>query len=134
MTDPIVRVEKDGAVACVTMNRPEALNALNRALRAALVTTFTTLAEDEETEVVIFTGAGRAFTAGLDLKELGGKRRPAPMPMALKSILARSFTVSPSPSLGPSTALLLPEALSWPCFATSCCAPRKRPSPIPTPA
>ena len=73
MTDPIVRVEKDGAIACVTMNRPEALNALNRALRAALVTTFTALADDDETEVVIFTGAGRAFTAGLDLKELGGE-------------------------------------------------------------
>lgn len=35
MTDPIVRVDKDGGIACVTMNRPEALNALNRALRTA---------------------------------------------------------------------------------------------------
>jgi len=78
MTDPIVRVEKDGAIACVTMNRPEALNALNRALRAALVTTFTALADDDETEVVIFTGAGRAFTAGLDLKELGGETQASP--------------------------------------------------------
>jgi enoyl-CoA hydratase len=73
VTNPIVRVERDGALACVTMNRPDALNALNRALRAALVTTFTELAEDNKTEVVIFTGAGRAFTAGLDLKELGGE-------------------------------------------------------------
>ena len=73
MTHPILRVERDGAVALVTMNRPEALNALNRALRAALVNTFTALAEDDEIEVVIFTGAGRAFTAGLDLKELGGE-------------------------------------------------------------
>lgn len=96
MTDPIVQVDKDGAVALVTMNRPEALNALNRALRAALVTTFMALAEDDETEVVIFTGAGRAFTAGLDLKELGGNasqrrcrwrrnrywRRPSPLSQA----------------------------------------------------
>ena len=73
MTEPVVLVEKEGPVALVTMNRPKALNALSKALRAALVTTFQALAEDQETEVVIFTGAGRAFTAGLDLKELGGE-------------------------------------------------------------
>lgn len=73
MTEPVVLVEKDGPVTLVTMNRPQALNALNKTLRAALVTTFQKLAADPETEVVIFTGAGRAFTAGLDLKELGGE-------------------------------------------------------------
>jgi len=71
MTERIVLVERDGPVAIVTMNRPDALNALSRALRAELVKTFADLAEDESVRVAILTGAGRAFTAGVDLKEAG---------------------------------------------------------------
>ena len=71
MSDPIVLVERDGPVAIVTLNRPDALNALSRALRAELVHTFAKLAEDDEVRVAVLTGAGRAFTAGVDLKEAG---------------------------------------------------------------
>ncbi len=70
---PVVLLERDAGVATVTLNRPDALNALSTALRQALVRTFRELAEDDDTGVVILTGAGRAFTAGLDLKELGGE-------------------------------------------------------------
>ncbi|MDZ7827095.1 MAG: enoyl-CoA hydratase-related protein [Gammaproteobacteria bacterium] len=49
------------------------LNALSTPLRKAIVRTFRELKDDRETEVVMLTGAGRAFTAGLDLKELGGE-------------------------------------------------------------
>ncbi len=73
MTEPMVRVERDGGTTTVTLNRPEALNALSKALRAELVDTFAALKEDDETGVVILTGAGRAFCAGLDLKEMGGE-------------------------------------------------------------
>lgn len=65
-------VEKplDG-VAVVTLNRPEAMNALSKALRAALQDAFVALGADPEVRVIVLTGAGeRAFTAGLDLKEL----------------------------------------------------------------
>jgi enoyl-CoA hydratase len=71
-SDPVL-VERDEGVTTVTLNRPEALNALSTTLRQALVRTFRELKEDAGTEVVILTGAGRAFTAGLDLKELGGE-------------------------------------------------------------
>lgn len=71
MSDSIVLVERDGPVAIVTMNRPDALNALSRALRAEIVRVFAELAEDETVRVAILTGAGRAFTAGVDLKEAG---------------------------------------------------------------
>lgn len=71
MTDQIVKLERRGAVALVTLNRPEALNALNRALRAALVRVFDELARDDSVRAVVLTGAGRAFTAGVDLKEAG---------------------------------------------------------------
>src|SRR5260370_28223674 len=64
-------IEKSARVATVTLNRPEAMNALSRALRAALHEAVVGLAADPEVSVLILTGAGRAFTAGLDLKELG---------------------------------------------------------------
>ena len=58
-------------VAVVTLNRPEAMNALSRALRAALRQAMVELDADPAVKVVVLTGAGeRAFTAGLDLKEL----------------------------------------------------------------
>ena len=58
-------------VAVVTLNRPEAMNALSKALRGALSRAITGLDQDPEVRVIILTGAGeRAFTAGLDLKEL----------------------------------------------------------------
>ena len=64
-------VERQDAVAVVTFNRPEAMNALSRALRAALQQAITELDADPSVKVIVLTGAGeRAFTAGLDLKEL----------------------------------------------------------------
>ena len=71
MSENIVRVERDGPVAIVTMNRPDALNALSRALRAELVKVFTELAKDDTVRAAVLTGEGRAFTAGVDLKEAG---------------------------------------------------------------
>ena len=66
----LVTVERDGPVAVVTMNRPEAMNALSRGLRAELAAAMKAIDEDREVRAVVLTGAGtRAFTAGLDLKE-----------------------------------------------------------------
>lgn len=73
MADDIILVERDAAVALVTLNRPEALNALNHALRMAIVNVFRALKDDPEIRAVVLTGAGRAFTAGVDLKEAGEK-------------------------------------------------------------
>ena len=68
----LVLVTRDDAVATVTLNRPEAMNALSRALRAELAATMRALAADDGVRAIVLTGAGeRAFTAGLDLKELG---------------------------------------------------------------
>ncbi len=77
MTDELVLVEKDDGLATVTLNRPEALNALSGGLLASLTKTFRDLAEDDETGVVVLTGAGRAFSAGLDLKEMGSGVLPS---------------------------------------------------------
>ena len=68
----LLLIETKDRIATVTLNRPAAMNALSRALRAELDAGIRTLSADEDVDVVILTGAGtRAFTAGLDLKELG---------------------------------------------------------------
>src|ERR1700712_1538324 len=59
-------------VALVTLNRPEAANALSRAARAELAEVLATLDDDDGVGAIVITGAGeRAFSAGLDLRELG---------------------------------------------------------------
>ncbi len=68
MTDPLL-VTRDGAVATLTLNRPDAFNALNVPLKEALRDTLTALADDDEVRAVVITGAGRAFCAGQDLRE-----------------------------------------------------------------
>ncbi len=72
MSEPVILVEKTGSIATVTLNRPGAMNALSRDLRRAIAETFEDLEADENIRVAILTGAGKAFCAGLDLKELGG--------------------------------------------------------------
>jgi enoyl-CoA hydratase len=69
--DPMLTIERQDAVAVVTLNRPEAMNALSRQLRADLRQAMLELDADDTVKVIVLTGAGeRAFTAGLDLKEL----------------------------------------------------------------
>jgi enoyl-CoA hydratase len=70
MAEPVLRVEKSEGIATLTLDRPEARNALNRALRDAIREAFAALRDDGSTSAVILTGAGPAFCAGLDLKEL----------------------------------------------------------------
>ncbi len=70
MSEPVVLMEKAGGIATVTLNRPEKLNALNRELRTEFCRAMQQLRDDPEAQVVIITGAGRAFCAGLDLREL----------------------------------------------------------------
>ncbi|WP_324740568.1 enoyl-CoA hydratase [Tsuneonella sp. CC-YZS046] len=77
----VLKVERDGAVAIVTLNRPEALNALSSELCIALTETIEAADRDDSVSVLVLTGAGeRAFSAGVDLKELGSN------PDALKAI------------------------------------------------
>src|SRR5438128_4133682 len=78
----VVETERHGQVLVVRMNRPERLNALNRERRTRLAETWTEFRHSNELEVAIFTGTGRGFCAGEDMKEslqngMPGGRRPA---------------------------------------------------------
>jgi len=64
-----LRVERAGAVATVTLDRPDALNALTVPLKEALLAAFQDLAGDDGVRAIVLTGAGRAFCAGQDLRE-----------------------------------------------------------------
>ena len=73
MSQPLVTLSMDKGIATVTLNRPEKLNALNREMRGLFCRTMQGLGADPAIAVVIITGAGRAFSAGLDLNELGAE-------------------------------------------------------------
>ena len=74
MSDDVILCDVADGIATVTLNRPQAMNALNRALRKRLAEVMRAVDADDDVRVVILTGAGeRAFTAGLDLKELGSE-------------------------------------------------------------
>ena len=62
----VVTVEEQSGVALVTLNRPDANNALNRALSEAITETFLALATSETVRAIVLTGAGRSFCAGVD--------------------------------------------------------------------
>jgi enoyl-CoA hydratase len=68
-----VLVERRGAVGIVTLNRPQALNALNAALVADLGVAFDDLEFDEAIGAIIVTGSEKAFAAGADIKEMAPK-------------------------------------------------------------
>lgn len=71
MSESFVQIERNQAIATVTINRPEKLNALNREVVAALTEAFESLAGDPSVRAVILTGAGdKAFVAGADIAEI----------------------------------------------------------------
>jgi enoyl-CoA hydratase/carnithine racemase len=72
MAEPVLLYEPkgDGRIVLITLNRPQALNALNSELLAQLDRALVKFRDDESAWVAILTGSGRAFCAGADLKEM----------------------------------------------------------------
>lgn len=74
MSEPqTVRCDRDGEVATVTLDRPDALNAITPGMLSELADRLDELAADTDVRVVVVTGEGRAFSAGVDLKALGDR-------------------------------------------------------------
>jgi enoyl-CoA hydratase/carnithine racemase len=74
-----ITVEKRGATDWLTLNRPEAMNSISLGMVDDLSDYFGRLYDDRDTRIVVMRGAGRAFCAGLDIKDNAG-RDPAAVP------------------------------------------------------
>ncbi len=70
-----VKYSREGAVAVITIHRPDAMNTFNTQLRADLLAAVKTAAGDDSVRVVILNGEGRSFSAGADLKEIDSSER-----------------------------------------------------------
>jgi len=79
MTDyTTIKVEKQNGVDWLTLNRPEALNAIDTPMVTELRDYFGNLQEDRDTRIVVMQGAGKAFCAGLDIKASQAGRHEPP--------------------------------------------------------
>jgi 2-(1,2-epoxy-1,2-dihydrophenyl)acetyl-CoA isomerase len=101
MTEPVT-TERNGSTLIITINRPEALNALNRQATAALKAAFDAASRDREVGAVVLTGAGRAFCSGADLKDVSvrfdaGDTRVGDDLRQNYAPLTRSIRASPKP-------------------------------------
>lgn len=68
-----ITVEKDGGTATLTLNRPKAMNAITPTMLEELRTALVEAGDDPGVGVVVLTGAGRAFSAGVDIKAIAGE-------------------------------------------------------------
>ena len=69
MSFSTIKYEKSGAVALLTLNRPERVNAINRTMLGEIQRTLDAVEADTEVRALVVTGAGQAFSSGFDLKE-----------------------------------------------------------------
>jgi 2-(1,2-epoxy-1,2-dihydrophenyl)acetyl-CoA isomerase len=76
-----LRYEVSEGIATITLDRPDALNALTVPMKEALLAAFRSVARDRAVRAVVLTGAGRAFCAGQDLKE---RLEPGAAPLAIE--------------------------------------------------
>jgi len=63
-----IRIERQGSVAIMTLNRPESLNSWNAKMRGEMKSAVNDLVDDDELRVVVITGTGRGFSAGEDVR------------------------------------------------------------------
>ncbi|HEX2625552.1 MAG TPA: enoyl-CoA hydratase-related protein [Candidatus Limnocylindrales bacterium] len=98
----LVDVDAEARVATITLNRPDALNSLTVPMKEALLAAFRTVDRDAGVRAVVFTGAGRAFCAGQDLKE---RLEPDAAPLGVEvreryNPIIRAMHGSPKPIVG----------------------------------
>ncbi len=87
-----IQVTQDGSVATVTMSRADALNAITPTMLGELNAAFEALEADDACAVVVLTGEGRAFSAGVDLKALGDRELTGGMVGDILDLPARELT------------------------------------------
>ncbi len=132
MSEPL-EVERDGAVAIVTLDRPEKRNALSIELRELIAERFAELASDDEVACAVLTGAGSAFCSGMDTTQFGGDRAHKERLVECSVAAFGAVGSFPKPLIaavnGPAVAGGFALA---PCCATSGWRPRPPPSASPS--
>src|SRR5690349_11965888 len=110
-----IRIERDGAVAHLQLNRPERINALGKAMLLEIHDALDALEADADVRAIVLSGAGRGFSSGFDLKEQMARR---PEGAAVwREILELDFSTtmrfreSPKPTVA---------AIDGPCMAGDC--------------
>jgi enoyl-CoA hydratase len=117
----VVDTPADG-VAVLRLNRPERLNAINEVLQGELIATLTVLGGDRDVRVVVLTGTGRGFCAGIDVRDFGPgmldatdpaidrlrfQERMAALPQALRALPQPVVAAVNGPAVGAGLALTL---------------------------
>jgi enoyl-CoA hydratase len=90
-TEPSVLYSVEGPVACLTLNRPDKLNAVNKAMLADLNAALDRAEADEQVRVILVAGAGRAFSAGFDLDMGVGDELKNATPGQTRTIMRREL-------------------------------------------
>ncbi|HKX59829.1 MAG TPA: enoyl-CoA hydratase/isomerase family protein, partial [Steroidobacteraceae bacterium] len=104
MAEPLVRSERRGAVALLTLNRPDKLNAINVPVIEALDAALDAAEADDAVRAIVVAGAGRAFSAGFDL-DMGVGEGASRDPLAIRRALENDFRIilrfwdSPKPTI-----------------------------------
>ncbi len=121
---PTIRYEQRGATAWITLDRPDAMNALSGPMCTELLEAIGRIERDPGIRVIVLTGAGRAFCAGADLKgvfeDAGGSPGPIdPMTDFLDQVgtMMERLRVCPKPSIAALNGLTLAGGLE---FAMAC--------------
>ena len=89
-----IQIDVSDGVATCTLNRPEALNAVTRQMHRELESLFGQLGGDRDVRAIVITGAGRAFCAGGDVKEMGGDSDPGDRPAGIFDSGARQLVTN----------------------------------------
>jgi len=102
MSDTVLLESAGDGVAIVTLNRPDSLNAMNTEMLAAMPAVLGRVAEDAAVRAVVITGAGRAFSAGGDMKDRGlptGAPQPGRLSLREAEEASRLLAEMPKPTI-----------------------------------
>ena len=86
-----IRLETQGPIAILTLNRPDRLNAINDSMKIEIADALQRVEADDKIAVLVLRGAGRAFCAGFDLHREGGETNVEPGAAFWRPILQSGF-------------------------------------------
>ncbi len=113
MGDKVVIADTQDGVMLLTLNRPEALNALNARLWQALLGALEAADADPAVRAIIITGSDKAFAAGADIAEMAGKSWPDLHKSDYLAAESARLTASANPSSPPSQAMRWAAGANW---------------------